>query len=92
MAMAPRGDGPVAELYRDRPRPDPDRGPIQRRGRGLGSQVTRTSPSWAWRELAKPIGVSQSRVAGIVRSRNFTLDVLGEYADAVGGQLEVNVG
>jgi hypothetical protein len=37
------------------------------------------------------MGVSQPRVAAIERSRNVTLDVLEDYVDAVGGQLEVIV-
>jgi transcriptional regulator with XRE-family HTH domain len=43
------------------------------------------------RALADRIGVSQPRVAAIERSRNVTLDVLGQYVDALGGQLEVTV-
>ena len=35
--------------------------------------------------------MSQPRVAAIERSRNVTLDVLEDYVDAVGGQLEVIV-
>jgi transcriptional regulator with XRE-family HTH domain len=43
------------------------------------------------RDLAKRLGVSQPRVAAIERSRNVTIDVLGQYVDAVGGRLEVSV-
>ena len=43
------------------------------------------------RELAKKIGVSQPRIAAIERSRNVTIDVLGQYVTALGGHLEVRV-
>lgn len=43
------------------------------------------------RELARRMGVSQPRVAAIERSRNVTIDVLEQYADAIGGKLEVTV-
>jgi len=43
------------------------------------------------RELAKRLGVSQPRVAAIEQSRNVTIAVLEQYADAVGGSLEVSV-
>jgi Mg-chelatase subunit ChlI len=37
------------------------------------------------------MGVSQPRVAAIEQSRNVTIDVLEQYADAIGGRLEVTV-
>ena len=43
------------------------------------------------RELARRMGVSQPRVAAIEQSRNVTIDVLEQYADAIGGELEVTV-
>jgi transcriptional regulator with XRE-family HTH domain len=43
------------------------------------------------RALAKRLGVSQPRIAAIEQSRNVTLDVLGQYAGALGGHLEVTV-
>ncbi len=43
------------------------------------------------REVAERLGVSQPRVAAIERSRNVTIDVLAQYVDAVGAQLEVSV-
>ncbi|MQA91169.1 MAG: helix-turn-helix domain-containing protein [Gemmatimonas sp.] len=43
------------------------------------------------RELAERIGVSQPRIAAIEQSRNITMDVLEQYVDALGGQLEVTV-
>lgn len=41
------------------------------------------------RELAKRIGVSQPRVAAIERSENVTLDVLQQYVESLGAELEV---
>lgn len=41
------------------------------------------------RELAKRIGVSQPRVAAIERSENVTIDVLQQYVESLGAQLEV---
>jgi len=43
------------------------------------------------RELAKRLGVSQPRVAAIERSHNVTIEVLGQYVEALGAKLEVNV-
>jgi transcriptional regulator with XRE-family HTH domain len=43
------------------------------------------------RELARRMGVSQPRVAAIEQSRNVTIDVLEQYAGAIGGRLEVTV-
>lgn len=43
------------------------------------------------RELAGRMGVSQPRVAAIERSHNVTVEVLGQYARAVGGSLDVSV-
>lgn len=41
------------------------------------------------RELAKRIGVSQPRVAAIERSENVTIDVLQQYVESLGAELEV---
>jgi len=41
------------------------------------------------RELAKRIGVSQPRVAAIERSENVTIDVLQQYVQSLGAELEV---
>jgi predicted XRE-type DNA-binding protein len=56
-----------------------------------GLTALREQAGLSQRELAKRIGVSQPRVAAIERSRNVTLDVLEDYVDAIGGQLEVSV-
>jgi transcriptional regulator with XRE-family HTH domain len=56
-----------------------------------GLTALREEAGLSQRELAKRIGVSQPRVAAIERSQNLTLDVLEEYVDALGGQLEINV-
>ena len=56
-----------------------------------GLTALREEAGLSQRELARRIGVSQPRVAAIERSRNVTLDVLEDYVDAVGGQLEVIV-
>jgi transcriptional regulator with XRE-family HTH domain len=56
-----------------------------------GLTALREEAGLSQRELAKRIGVSQPRVAAIERSQNITLEVLEEYVDAIGGQLEVNV-
>jgi transcriptional regulator with XRE-family HTH domain len=42
------------------------------------------------RELAKRIGVSQPRVAAIERSKNVTIDVLQQYVQSLGAELEVS--
>jgi transcriptional regulator with XRE-family HTH domain len=56
-----------------------------------GLTALREQAGLSQRELAKRIGVSQPRVAAIEQSRNVTIDVLEQYVDAVGGQLEVSV-
>jgi transcriptional regulator with XRE-family HTH domain len=56
-----------------------------------GLTALREEAGLSQRELAKRIGVSQPRVAAIERSHNVTLDVLEDYVDALGGQLEINV-
>jgi transcriptional regulator with XRE-family HTH domain len=56
-----------------------------------GLTALRERAGFSQRELARRMGVSQPRVAAIEQSRNVTLDVLGQYASAVGGQLEVTV-
>jgi transcriptional regulator with XRE-family HTH domain len=43
------------------------------------------------RALARLMGVSQPRVATIERSPNVTLDVIAQYAEALGGHLEVTI-
>lgn len=43
------------------------------------------------RELAERIGASQPRIAAIERSRNVTIDVLEQYVEALGANLEVSV-
>lgn len=42
------------------------------------------------RELAKRMGVSQPRVAAIERAENVTLDVLWQYVESLGAELEVS--
>jgi transcriptional regulator with XRE-family HTH domain len=56
-----------------------------------GLTALREEAGLSQRELAKRIGVSQPRIAAIEQSRNVTIDVLEQYVDAVGGQLEVTV-
>lgn len=56
-----------------------------------GLTALREQAGLSQRELAKRIGVSQPRVAAIEQSRNVTINVLEQYVDAVGGQLEVSV-
>lgn len=41
------------------------------------------------RELAKRIGISQPRVAAIERSENVTIEVLQQYVESLGAELEV---
>jgi transcriptional regulator with XRE-family HTH domain len=41
------------------------------------------------RDLARRAGVSQPRVAAIERSKNVTLDVLVQYVEALGWELQV---
>ena len=56
-----------------------------------GLTALRERAGFSQRELARRMGVSQPRVAAIEQSRNITMDVLGHYAAAIGGQLEVTV-
>jgi len=56
-----------------------------------GLTALREEAGLSQRELAKRIGVSQPRIAAIEKSRNVTIQVLEQYADAVGGHLEVSV-
>ncbi|MGH9271198.1 MAG: helix-turn-helix domain-containing protein [Ilumatobacteraceae bacterium] len=56
-----------------------------------GLTALREQAGLSQRELAKRMGVSQPRVAAIERSTNVTVDVLGQYVDAVGGTLEIIV-
>lgn len=56
-----------------------------------GLTALREQAGLSQRDLAKRLGVSQPRVAAIERARNVTIDVLEQYVDAVGGQLEIRV-
>lgn len=56
-----------------------------------GLTALREKAGVSQRELAERIGVSQPRIAAIERSRNVTIDVLEQYVEALGGQLEVSV-
>ena len=56
-----------------------------------GLTALREQAGLSQRELAKRIGVSQPRVVAIERARNVTIDVLGQYIEAVGGTLEITV-
>ena len=56
-----------------------------------GLTALREQAGLSQRAVAKLIGVSQPRVAAIERSSNVTIDVLAQYARAVGGYLEVSV-
>lgn len=56
-----------------------------------GLTALRERAGFSQRELARRMGVSQPRVAAIEQSRNITMNVLGQYAAAIGGQLEVTV-
>jgi transcriptional regulator with XRE-family HTH domain len=56
-----------------------------------GLTALRERAGFSQRELALRMGVSQPRVAAIERAQNVTIDVLGQYAFAIGGQLEVAV-
>jgi transcriptional regulator with XRE-family HTH domain len=56
-----------------------------------GLTALREQAGLSQRDLAKRLGVSQPRVAAIEQSRNVTIDVLEQYASAVGGRLEVTV-
>jgi transcriptional regulator with XRE-family HTH domain len=56
-----------------------------------GLTALREQAGLSQREMAKRIGVSQPRVAAIERSRNVTVDVLEQYVEAAGGQLQITV-
>jgi transcriptional regulator with XRE-family HTH domain len=56
-----------------------------------GLTALREQAGLSQREMAKRIGVSQPRVAAIERSRNVTVDVLEQYVQAAGGQLQITV-
>ena len=56
-----------------------------------GLTALREEAGLSQRELAQRIGVSQPRIAAIEQSRNVTIQVLEQYAEAVGGHLEVSV-
>jgi transcriptional regulator with XRE-family HTH domain len=56
-----------------------------------GLTALREQAGLSQRDLARLIGVSQPRIAAIEKCRNVTIDVLEQYVDAVGGQLEVSV-
>lgn len=56
-----------------------------------GLTALREQAGFSQRELARRMGISQPRVAAIEQSRNVTIDVLEQYADAIGGKLEVTV-
>jgi DNA-binding XRE family transcriptional regulator len=56
-----------------------------------GLTALREKAGISQREVARRMGVSQPRVAAIERSRNVTIDVLEQYADAIGGKLELAV-
>jgi transcriptional regulator with XRE-family HTH domain len=56
-----------------------------------GLTALREQAGLSQRALAKLIGISQPRVVAIERSRNVTVEVLEQYAKAVGGTLEVSV-
>lgn len=59
----------------------------------LAARLTalREEAGMSQRELAQRIGVSQPRIAAIEHSRNVTIDVLEQYAKALGGHLEIAV-
>ena len=56
-----------------------------------GLTALREQAGLSQRELARRLGVTQPRVAAIERSRNVTIEVLEQYVEAVGGQLELTV-
>ncbi len=56
-----------------------------------GLTALREKAGLTQRELADRIGISQPRVAAIERSSNVTLDVLDQYVEGLGGQLEIVV-
>jgi transcriptional regulator with XRE-family HTH domain len=56
-----------------------------------GLTALREQAGLSQRALARRLGVTQPRVAAIERSRNVTIEVLEQYVEAVGGELEVVV-
>lgn len=56
-----------------------------------GLTALREQSGYSQRDLARRMGISQPRVAAIEQSRNVTIEVLEQYVDAVGGELEVTV-
>ena len=56
-----------------------------------GLTALREQAGLSQRELAERLGVSQPRVAAIEQSRNVTIEVLEQYVEAVGGELELTV-
>jgi len=56
-----------------------------------GLTALREQAGLSQRELAERIGVSQPRIAAIERARNLTIDVLDQYVDALGADLEITV-
>jgi transcriptional regulator with XRE-family HTH domain len=56
-----------------------------------GLTALREQAGLSQRDVARLLGVSQPRIAAIEKSRNVTIDVLEQYVEAVGGQLEVTV-
>ena len=57
----------------------------------MGLTALREQAGLSQRALARLMGVSQPRVAAIERSPNVTLDVMAQYAEALGGHLEVTI-
>jgi len=57
----------------------------------MGLTALREQVGLSQRALARLMGVSQPRVAAIERSPNVTLDVIAQYAEALGGHLEVTI-
>lgn len=56
-----------------------------------GLTALREKAGLSQRELAARLGVSQPRIARIERSTNVTIEVLEQYVEALGGELEVSV-
>ena len=55
-----------------------------------GLPLLREQAGFSQREVAKLIGVSQTRVAAVEHSLKVTIEMLDQYVNAVGGTLEVN--
>ncbi len=56
-----------------------------------GLTALREQAGLSQRELARRLRVSQPRVAAIERASNITIEVLDQYIEAVGGQLEITI-